>query len=146
MRALVQRVSKARVTVEGNTVGSVANGLCVFVGVTHTDTPEIAEKLAKKLLHLRIFEDSNGKMNLSTSDIHSEILVVSQFTLYGDTRKGRRPSWVASAPAEVAEPLVGFLVECLQTEGIHVETGQFRQFMNVELTNEGPATLLIDVD
>ena len=85
-------------------------------------------------------------MNHSMIDIQSEILVVSQFTLYGDTRKGRRPSWVASAPAEVAEPLIDFLVVCLQAEGIHVETGQFREFMNVELVNEGPATLLIDVD
>ncbi len=146
MRALIQRVSKASVTVEGKTVGSIGNGLCVFVGVTHTDTQAIVQKLAKKLLHLRFFEDNSGKMNHSMIDIQSEILVVSQFTLYGDTRKGRRPSWVASAPAEVAEPLIDFLVVCLQAEGIHVETGQFREFMNVELVNEGPATLLIDVD
>ena len=146
MRALIQRVSKASVTVEGESVGSIGNGLCVFVGVTHTDTQAIVQKLAKKILHLRIFEDNSGKMNHSMLDIQSEILVVSQFTLYGDTRKGRRPSWVASAPAEVAEPLIDFLVVCLQAEGIHVETGQFREFMNVELVNEGPATLLIDVD
>jgi len=146
MRALVQRVSKASVAVEGTTVGSIGDGLCVFVGVTHTDTQAIAQKLAQKLLHLRIFEDNSGKMNRSMVDLQSEILVVSQFTLYGDTRKGRRPSWVASAPAEVAEPLIEFFVECLQAEDIHVETGQFREFMHVELVNEGPATLLIDVD
>mgnify|MGYP001296872643 CR=1 FL=1 len=146
MRALVQRVSKSNVTVEGETVGSIGNGLCVFVGVTHSDTQETAERLAKKLLHLRIFEDSSGKMNLSTLDLNSEILIVSQFTLYGDVRKGRRPSWVASAPAEIAEPLIDYLVDRLQYEGIHVETGKFRAFMDVELTNSGPTTLIIDVD
>ena len=146
MRALVQRVSKASVTVEGNTVGSILKGLCVFVGVTHSDTAKTAERLAKKLLHLRIFEDNSGKMNLSTIDLNSEILVISQFTLYGDAQKGRRPSWIASAPGEVAEPLIECLVDCLRNEGIQVETGSFGAFMNVELINSGPTTLIIDVD
>ena len=116
------------------------------MGVTHSDTEKTVERLAKKLLHLRIFEDSSGKMNLSTLDLDAQILIVSQFTLYGDARKGRRPSWVASAPAEAAEPLIDYLVDCLQVEGIHVETGKFRAFMDVELTNSGPTTLIIDVD
>tara|TARA_Y100001936_G_scaffold80552_1_gene79076 strand:- start:324 stop:764 length:441 start_codon:yes stop_codon:yes gene_type:complete len=146
MRALVQRVSKASVTVEENTVGSIHKGLCVFVGVTHSDTSKTAERLANKLLHLRIFEDSSGKMNLSTVDLKSEILIISQFTLYGDVQKGRRPSWIASAPGEVAEPLIEYLIDCLRSEGIQVETGSFGAFMNVELINSGPTTLIIDVD
>ena len=146
MRALVQRVSKATVTVQGNTVGSILEGLCVFVGVTHSDTAKTAERLAKKLLHLRIFEDSSGKMNLSTIDLNSQILIISQFTLYGDAQKGRRPSWVASAPGEIAEPLIDCLVDCLRNEGIQVETGAFGAFMNVELINSGPTTLIIDLD
>ena len=146
MRALVQRVSKASVTVEGNTVGSIHKGLCVFIGVTHSDTTKTAERLANKLLHLRIFEDNSGKMNLSTIDLNSEILIISQFTLYGDTQKGRRPSWIASAPGDVAEPLIEYLVDCLRNEGIQVETGSFGAFMNVELINSGPTTLIIDVD
>jgi len=146
MRALVQRVSKASVTVEENTVGSIHKGLCVFVGVTHSDTSKTAERLANKLLHLRIFEDSSGKMNLSTVDLKSEILIISQFTLYGDVEKGRRPSWIASAPGEVAEPLIEYLIDCLRSEGIQVETGSFGAFMNVELINSGPTTLIIDVD
>jgi D-tyrosyl-tRNA(Tyr) deacylase len=145
MKALIQRVSEATVTVEGKVVGSIGKGLCVFVGVTHSDTREIVEKIADKILHLRIFEDDSRKMNLSTLDLQSEILVVSQFTLYGDTRKGRRPSWIASAPAEVAEPLIDYLIEFLRLEGINVATGLFRQYMNVQLTNEGPATLQIEV-
>ncbi|MDG1846875.1 MAG: D-aminoacyl-tRNA deacylase [Acidimicrobiales bacterium] len=146
MKALIQRVSEATVTVEGNVVGSIGKGLCVFVGVTHSDTCKIVEKMADKILHLRIFDDESSKMNLSTLDIQAEILIVSQFTLYGDTRKGRRPSWVASAPAEVAEPLIDDLIEVLRIEGINVETGLFRQYMNVQLTNDGPATLQIEVD
>jgi D-tyrosyl-tRNA(Tyr) deacylase len=146
MKALIQRVSEATVTVEGKIVGSIGKGLCVFVGVTHSDTQRIVEKIADKILHLRIFEDDGSKMNLSTLDIQSEILIVSQFTLYGDTRKGRRPSWIASAPAEVAEPLIDDLIEALRVAGIKVETGLFRQSMDVQLTNEGPATLQIEVD
>lgn len=146
MKALIQRVSEATVTVEGKIVGSIGKGLCVFVGVTHSDTHRIVEKIADKILHLRIFEDDGSKMNLSTLDIQAEILIVSQFTLYGDTRKGRRPSWIASAPAEVAEPLIDDLIEALRVAGIKVETGLFRQSMDVQLTNEGPATLQIEVD
>jgi D-tyrosyl-tRNA(Tyr) deacylase len=146
MKALIQRVSEATVTVEGKIVGSIGKGLCVFVGVTHSDTHRIVEKIADKILHLRIFEDDGSKMNLSTLDIQAEMLIVSQFTLYGDTRKGRRPSWIASAPAEVAEPLIDDLIEALRVAGIKVETGLFRQSMDVQLTNEGPATLQIEVD
>ncbi len=146
MRALVQRVSKASVSVDENPVGSIHKGLCVFVGVTHSDTAKTAERLANKLLHLRIFEDVSGKMNLSIIDLNLEILIISQFTLYGDVQKGRRPSWLASAPGEIAEPLIEYLVDYLRNEGIQVETGSFGAFMDVELINSGPTTLIIDVD
>jgi len=141
----VQRVTEARVRVDGEIVGEIGVGLCVLVGVTHTDDDAVARKIAEKLWHLRIFDDADGVMNRSVADAGGQILVVSQFTLYGDTRKGRRPSWVAAAPPEQAEPLVEAVVAALRDLGAHVETGRFRADMAVELVNDGPVTLLVEV-
>ncbi|MDH5521154.1 MAG: D-aminoacyl-tRNA deacylase, partial [Acidimicrobiia bacterium] len=137
MKALVQRVERAQVTVDGEVVGSVGPGLCVLVGVTHDDTSAHAEKLASKLMKLRIFDDDEGKMNRSVADVGGEILVVSQFTLYGDAAKGNRPSYIEAARPEQAEPLVDDLVDRLRTLGMKVETGRFRTTMKVELVNDG---------
>ncbi|MAT63353.1 MAG: D-tyrosyl-tRNA(Tyr) deacylase [Dehalococcoidia bacterium] len=145
MRALVQRVREASVRVDGQTVGAIDQGLCVFVGVTHDDGVEECDLLIKKLLHLRIMDDENGVMNKSVIDNESEILIVSQFTLYGDTSKGRRPAWSAAAPPEQAEPLIERVIEGLKAGGVKVETGKFRQYMLVDLINDGPATLMIEV-
>lgn len=148
MRALVQRVTSASVTVAGETVGEIHAGLLVLVGVTHTDTSEIASKLAEKLWTLRIFDDADGLMNCSVADdpVARSVLVVSQFTLYGDTRKGRRPSWVAAARPEQAEPLVDAVVTALRNLGATVATGRFRADMQVALVNDGPVTLTVDID
>ena len=140
MRAVVQTVSRASVTVDGETVGSVTDGLLVLVGVTHSDTPATAGTLARKVYELRILDDEK-----SAADVGAPLLVVSQFTLYGDTRKGRRPSWTAAAPAEIAEPLVTAFAEALRDRGALVETGRFRAHMLVESVNVGPRTVLIDV-
>jgi len=145
MRALVQRVREASVRVDDQTVGAIGQGLCVFVGVTHDDGFEECDLLIKKLLHLRIMDDENGVMNKSVIDNESEILIVSQFTLYGDTSKGRRPAWSAAAAPEQAEPLIERVVEGLKAGGVKVETGKFRQYMLVDLINDGPATLMIEV-
>ncbi|MCY4630434.1 MAG: D-aminoacyl-tRNA deacylase [bacterium] len=145
MRALVQRASQARVRVGGQVVGEIGAGLCCLVGVTHTDDRETALKLAAKLWHLRIFADENGHMNRSVADVGGEILVVSQFTLYGDTRKGRRPSFVAAAPPDEAARLIDELVAELRRLGATVATGSFGAEMAVELTNDGPVTLMIEV-
>ena len=145
MRALVQRVREASVRVDYQTVGAIGQGLCVFVGVTHDDGFEECDLLIKKLLHLRIMDDENGVMNKSVIDNESEILIVSQFTLYGDTSKGRRPAWSAAAAPEQAEPLIERVVEGLKAGGVKVETGKFRQYMLVDLINDGPATLMIEV-
>ena len=145
MRALVQRVTRARVVVDGDEVGRIGAGLCALVGVTHEDDRATAARLADKLWGLRIFDDEAGVMNRAASDVDAEILVVSQFTLYGDTRKGRRPSWVAAARPEQAEPLVDALVDALRQLGATVATGRFRADMDVELVNRGPVTLLIEV-
>ena len=150
MRAVVQRVTSASVRtllpdaapVE---TGRIGPGLVALVGVTHDDGPAEAERLAGKLLHLRIFADEAGAMNLSCADTGGSLLVVSQFTLYGDTRKGRRPSFVAAAGPEVAEPLVEHLVETLRALGATVATGRFRTHMQVSLVNDGPVTLEIEV-
>lgn len=144
MRAVVQRVSSASVAVAGEVVGSIGQGLCVLVGVTHDDDAVVAAKLAEKLWFLRVFDDEAGVMNRSASDVGAELLVVSQFTLYGDTSGGRRPSWIAAARPEVAEPLVGHLVASLRALGAEVATGRFRTEMQVTLTNDGPVTLVID--
>ncbi|MEU7003538.1 D-aminoacyl-tRNA deacylase [Nonomuraea sp. NPDC046570] len=141
MRAVVQRVSSASVVVEGQTVGAISEpGLLVLVGVTHTDTPAEARKLAAKLWGLRILDGEK-----SCSDISAPLLVISQFTLYGDTRKGRRPTWQAAAPGPVAEPLVDAVVGELRALGAHVETGRFGADMKVSLVNDGPITLVLDL-
>ncbi|GHG30996.1 D-aminoacyl-tRNA deacylase [Streptomyces zaomyceticus] len=141
MRAVVQRVDGASVVVAGETVGEITGeGLCVLVGVTHDDTPEKAAQLARKLWSVRVLDDEK-----SCSDVNAPLLVISQFTLYGDARKGRRPTWNAAAPGPVAEPLVDEVVRRLRELGAHVETGRFGADMRVSLTNHGPFTVLIDV-
>ncbi|MDQ3945705.1 MAG: D-aminoacyl-tRNA deacylase [Actinomycetota bacterium] len=144
MRALIQRVGWAKVTVDGETVGEIGPGLCVFVGVTHSDTEATADKLAGRLWTLRIFDDGGGFMNRPVSESGGQVLVVSQFTLYGDTRKGRRPSWAAAARPEQAEPLVDRLVEALRKLGATVATGRFAAHMDVELLNDGPVTVTVE--
>ena len=146
MRALVQRVSEASVEVEGSVVGAISKGLLIFIGVTHSDSKEVAKKLANKVIGLRIFEDQNGQMNFSTKDVSGEFLVVSQFTLYGNVDSGRRPGWTEAARPEQAEPLIEYFIECLAACGLKVETGIFQADMDVQLINQGPATLLIEVN
>jgi D-tyrosyl-tRNA(Tyr) deacylase len=141
MRAVVQRVSQASVMVDGRVTGAIDEpGLMVLVGVTHTDTPELAAKLAAKLWGLRILEGEK-----SCSDVGAPLLIISQFTLYADTRKGRRPSWLAAAPGPVAEPLVDAVVASLRDLGAQVETGVFGANMKVQLINDGPITIVIDL-
>ena len=144
MRAVVQRVSSAFVTVAGEEVGRIGAGLCVLLGVTHTDDAAVAVKVADKLWNLRVFDDEDGVMNRSAADAGADLLVVSQFTLYGDTSGGRRPSYVAAARPEMAEPLVDAVVAELRRLGATVATGRFRTEMQVTLTNDGPVTLVID--
>ena len=145
MRALVQRVTRAEVRVDGSTVGAIGAGLLVLVGVTHADDAAAAAKLAAKVAHLRVFDDDAGVMNRSVRDAGGGVLVVSQFTLYGDTRRGRRPSWTDAARPEHAEPLVRAFVTALRDEGLTVETGRFGADMAVELVNDGPVTLALEV-
>lgn len=145
MRGLVQRVVRASVTSEGVEVGAIGAGLCVLVGVTHTDTHAHAAKLAAKLWHLRIFDDETGVMNRSVADTTRALLVVSQFTLYGDTSAGRRPSWINAARPEVAEPLIVRVVAELRVLGATVEIGRFRTNMQINLVNDGPVTIIVDV-
>ena len=145
MRAVVQRVRSASVTVGEQVVGSIGAGLCVLVGVTHTDTEQDARKLADKLWHLRIIDDEAGVMNRSVAETTRALLVVSQFTLYGDTSAGRRPSWIAAARPDHAEPLVDAVVEHLRSLGGDVAIGRFRAEMQVELVNDGPVTVILDV-
>ncbi len=144
MRAVVQRVSEARVTVAGEIVGQIDRGLLVLLGVTHSDTRAEAAWLAHKIAGLRIFDDASGKMNRGLADVGGALLVVSQFTLYGDARRGRRPGFVDAAPPEQAEPLVACFVERVQGEGLPVATGRFRANMQVTLVNDGPVTLWLD--
>lgn len=145
MRAVVQRVSRASVTVEGQVVGSIGPGLCALVGVTHDDTAAHAAKLADKLWHLRVMPDDAGVMNRSLADTTRAILVVSQFTLYGDTAGGRRPSWIAAARPEHAEPLIDAVCARLGDLGATVATGKFRTHMQVDLVNDGPVTVLVEI-
>jgi D-tyrosyl-tRNA(Tyr) deacylase len=145
MRGLVQRVSWAHVEVDGERVGEIGHGICLLVGVTHEDESIHAEKLASKVAGLRIFDDDDGVMNRSLVDVGGEVLVVSQFTLYGNTTKGRRPSYVGAARPEQAEPLVEHVVESLRSLGLTVATGRFRADMAVSLCNDGPITLMLDV-
>jgi D-aminoacyl-tRNA deacylase len=147
MRVILQRVKQGSVTVDENIVGSVENGFVALVGVTHGDTQAEAELLAKKTVHLRVFEDSEGKMNLSTLDVGGGVLVISQFTLYADSRKGRRPSFIDAARPEIAAPLVEHYAQCLRNEGItRVENGVFGAMMLVEIHNDGPVTIILDTD
>ena len=149
MRAIVQRVDRASVdsTVDGVTtrVGEIGQGLLVLVGATHIDTEQSALKMADKIWNLRIMSDADGVMNLSVADTTRNVLVVSQFTLYGDTNSGRRPSWIASAKPDVAEPLVTKVIDELRRLGAQVETGRFRTDMKVALINDGPVTVTIEV-
>ena len=145
MRGLVQRVSWATVDSDGERVGAIGPGVCVLVGVTHGDQSAEAEKLATKIAGLRIFDDDEGVMNRSLIDTGGAALVVSQFTLYGDTKKGRRPSYIDAARPDVAEPLVDQVVAELQSLGVTVETGRFRTDMAVSLCNDGPVTLMLEV-
>ena len=145
MRAVVQRVTGASVDVGGEAVGRIDAGLCVLVGATHDDTPEVAAKLADKIWHLRVFADDAGVMNRSAAEVGGELLVISQFTLYGDTSRGRRPSWIRAAPPEVAEPLVDAVVSRLRDLGATVATGRFGADMAVTLTNDGPVTVLLEL-
>ena len=143
MRAVVQRVTRASVAVEGKIVGEIEKGLVVLLGVARDDAPVDVEYIADKIVALRIFDDAEGRMNLSLKEGGS-MLVVSQFTLYGDVRRGLRPSWIDAAPPEVAEPLYDFFVSRVRKQIAHVATGSFRQMMKVELVNDGPVTILID--
>jgi len=146
MRAVVQRVSRARVTVNDAVSGEISHGLMILLGVGCEDTPAVAAALAEKAANLRIFEDENEKMNRSLLDVKGAALVVSQFTLYGDARGGRRPSFIAAAPPEQAKALYEVFSEALRQLGVAVATGVFQAMMSVELTNEGPVTILLDSD
>lgn len=144
MRAVVQRVSEASVSVDGQVIGAIGRGLLVLLGVTHNDGPAEAASLARKIAGLRIFEDTAGKFNLALADVGGALLVVSQFTLYGDARKGRRPSFTAAARPEQAEPLCDAFVQALAGQGLTVQTGRFGASMAVHLVNDGPVTLWLD--
>ena len=141
----MQRVARASVDVAGERVSQIGPGLLALVGVTHDDGPDEAAKLAGKLAHLRVFDDDDGVMNRSVLDAGGEVLVVSQFTVYGETAKGRRPSWIAAAKPEHAEPLVEAVVAGLRDLGVAVATGRFRTEMAVELVNDGPVTVILEV-
>jgi len=145
MRAVVQRAIRAQVRVGDEVVGEIGAGLVALVGVTHTDGPAEAERLAGKLAHLRLFDDDAGVMNRSVLDAGGAVLVVSQFTLYGDASRSRRPSWSAAAPRATAEPLMEAVVAALRRAGVAVATGRFGADMAVELVNDGPVTLIVDV-
>jgi D-aminoacyl-tRNA deacylase len=144
MRAVVQRVSRAQVTVNGWTTGEIGMGLLVLLGVGHDDTETDATYLAEKIAGLRIFEDHDGKMNRSVLDVGGSVLAVSQFTLYGDVRRGKRPSFDAAAPPDNARRLYELFVERIRATGLRCETGRFQEMMQVELVNEGPVTILLD--
>jgi D-tyrosyl-tRNA(Tyr) deacylase len=144
MRAVVQRVTRARVTIDGESVGEIENGLVVLLGVARDDVRDDADYLVAKIAALRIFDDAGGRMNVSVKDNGGALLVVSQFTLYGDVRRGLRPSWSDAAAPEVAEPLYDYFVESSRKLLARVETGSFRKTMQVELVNDGPVTILLD--
>ena len=144
MRAVVQRVTRASVTIEGEIAGEIENGLVVLLGIARDDTKEDADYLVPKIIALRIFDDADGKMNVSVKDISGGVLIVSQFTLYGDVRRGLRPSWSDAAAPEIAEPLYDYFVETARKLLGRVETGSFRKIMQVELVNDGPVTIMLD--
>ena len=144
MRVLIQRVSKASVTVEGQTISNIGKGLLILLGVGHDDGEDQTKFLAEKVANLRIFEDEQGKTNLSILDVDGEAIVVSQFTLYANTQKGRRPSFIEAALPEVAEPLVDRFVELLNGHGVPTQTGKFGAHMEVEIHNDGPVTIWLE--
>lgn len=144
MRAVLQRVARAKVDVGGETVGAVERGLLVLLGVAPDDTPQRAQWLAEKIVGLRIFPDDEGKMNRDVTEVGGGVLVVSQFTLYGDARKGRRPSFIAAAPPAIAIPLYERFLDCIRALGVPVAAGRFGADMQVELVNDGPVTLILD--
>ncbi|WP_101844394.1 D-aminoacyl-tRNA deacylase [Halobacillus sp. Marseille-P3879] len=144
MKAVVQRATEASVTVSNEKVGEISEGLVILLGVTHEDTEEDARYLASKIPHLRIFEDEEGKLNRSLKDVDGQMLSISQFTLYGDTRKGRRPNFMKAAKPSEADELYKKFNEFVRSEGVHVETGSFGEMMDVQLTNNGPVTLIMD--
>ena len=144
MKALLQRVNEASVSIAGEVVGRIGRGLVIFVGVANGDTEEDAQYLAQKMVNLRIFSDEEGRFNLSALGVTGELLLVSQFTLLADTRKGRRPSFAEAAPPALAEGLFNHFVEQASATGLKVETGRFQQYMQVEIHNDGPVTILLD--
>lgn len=146
MRAVIQRVTSARVLVEGRVTGEIAAGLAVLLGVGREDTAATAKFMAEKIVNLRIFNDSDGKMNLSLLDVHGALLAISQFTLYGDARGGRRPSFIQAAPPELGKALYEEFIRAVSDLGVPIETGVFQTHMSVELVNDGPVTILLDSD
>ena len=144
MRVVVQRVSRASVTIEGTVRGTIGRGFCLLVGLTHTDTEAELTWMADKIVGLRVFTDHEGKMNLALPDVQGSVLVISQFTLYGDAAKGRRPSFIDAARPEVAIPLYERFIALLRERGIEVQTGEFGADMQVEIHNDGPVTILLD--
>ena len=146
MRAVLTRVKHASVTIDGKVHGQIGEGFLILLGITHEDTEAQAVKLADKLTGLRIFEDENGKMNRGLDEVKGELLVVSQFTLYGNCKKGRRPEFLAAARPEVAIPLYEKFVQLCRDKGVHIETGEFGAYMQVDSLNDGPLTLVVDTD
>ena len=146
MRAVLTRVKHASVTIDGKVHGQIGEGFLILLGITHEDTEAQAVKLADKLTSLRIFEDENEKMNRSLEDVKGELLIVSQFTLYGNCKKGRRPEFLAAARPEIAIPLYEKFVQLCRDKGFHTETGEFGAYMQVESLNDGPVTLVVDTD
>ena len=144
MRAVIQRVTRGSVTIDGEVVGEIEHGLVVLLGIARDDAKEDADYLVPKIIALRIFDDADGKMNVSVKDINGGLMIVSQFTLYGDVRRGLRPSWSDAAAPEIAEPLYDYFVESARKLLGRVETGSFRKMMQVELVNDGPVTILLD--
>ena len=145
MKIVLQRCSRAEVRIDGETVGRIGTGFVVLVGITHSDTREDADFLAKKVAGMRVFEDAEGKMNLSLAEVDGQILSISQFTLYGNARKGNRPSFIEAARPEVAEPLYNYFNQVLREQyGLHVETGRFGANMQVDFVNNGPVTIIVD--
>ncbi len=144
MKAVIQRVSEGSVSVEGKIIGEIKQGLVILLGVTHDDTREDADYLSEKIVNLRIFTDDAGKMNRSLLDINGAVLAISQFTLYGNTRKGRRPSFIEAAPPEIADPLYEYFMANIREKGVVVEKGQFGAMMQVKIFNDGPVTILLD--
>jgi len=146
MRAVVQRVKKGAVEIKNKEIGRITQGLVILLGVGQDDVEKDAEYLAEKIINLRIFEDEEGKMNLSAKDINGQILVISQFTLYGDCKKGRRPSFITAAFPGKAEKLYKYFVKCIKNYGLKVETGEFQAMMLVKIYNDGPVTIILDTE